>query len=155
MELKSIIDAWYTDTEGTLCLLTTQLDEDTGITSEEYYILADGDNYGLAPEIREVFTASGAVPKAWEDCPLRDDEFVEPEPEPDVTIISAVTLWERMSEDEAEQVETVMAMQPFRTRQIFMTAQTFRSDHELWPLLTHMAAELFGEERASELLAAG
>lgn len=82
---------------------------------------------------------------------------VTPDPEPEVSliIISAVTLWERMTEEEAAQVETVMATQPFRTRQIFMTAQTFRSDHELWPLLIQMATELFGEERASELLAAG
>ncbi|EXL06202.1 hypothetical protein BG46_15555 [Brucella anthropi] len=74
---------------------------------------------------------------------------------PDTTIIlPAVTLWERMTETEAEQVEVAMSTQPFRTRQIFMTAQTFRSDHELWPLLVQMATDLFGEERATELLAA-
>lgn len=77
-----------------------------------------------------------------------------PEPEPVVTILPAVTLWERLSETEAEQVNAAMATQPFRTRQIFLTANTFRSDHELWPLLVQMATDLFGETRAAELLAA-
>nr|WP_278388391.1 hypothetical protein [Brucella intermedia] len=73
---------------------------------------------------------------------------------PIVTVLPSVTLWERMSPSEAEQVEAAMATQPFRTRQIFLTANTFRSDHELWPLLMQMATDLFGEERAAELLAA-
>nr|WP_313372490.1 hypothetical protein [Brucella intermedia] len=78
-------------------------------------------------------------------------EYTPPSVEP-VAIIPAVTLWERMSPSEAEQVETAMAAQPFRTRQIFLTANTFRSDHELWPLLMQMATDLFGEERVAELL---
>lgn len=73
---------------------------------------------------------------------------------PVVTVLPAVTLWERLSEAEAEQVNAAMGTQPFRTRQIFMTANTFRSDHELWPLLMQMATDLFGETRAAELLAA-
>lgn len=77
-----------------------------------------------------------------------------PEPESDPVIsIPAVTLWERMTEAEGEQVEAAMQAQPFRTRQIFTTAQTYRSDHELWPLLQQVATELFGEERAMQLLA--
>lgn len=72
---------------------------------------------------------------------------------PAVISIPAVTLWERMTEAEGEQVEAVMQTQPFRIRQIFTTAQTYRSDHELWPLLQQVATELFGTQRASELLA--
>lgn len=78
-------------------------------------------------------------------------EYTPPAVEP-VTILPAVTLWERMTDAEAEQVNAAMATQPFRTRQIFLTANTFRSDHELWPLLVQMATDLFGEERAAELL---
>ena len=69
-------------------------------------------------------------------------------------ILPAVTLWERMTDDEAEQVNAAMAAQPVRARQIFLTANTFRSDHELWPQLQQIAADLFGTERAAELLAA-
>jgi len=78
-------------------------------------------------------------------------EYTPPAVEP-VSIIPAMTLWERMTDDEAEQVNAAMETQPFRTRQIFMTANTFRSDHELWPLLMQMATDLFGEARAAELL---
>lgn len=84
-----------------------------------------------------------------------DGRVVEytPPPVPVVTVVPAVTLWERLTEAEAEQVNAAMATQPFRTRKIFETANTFRSDHELWPLLESMATELFGEVRAAELLA--
>lgn len=78
----------------------------------------------------------------------------EPVESPSVVVIPSVGLWERLTEAEAEQVNAVMATQPFRTRQIFLTANTFRSDHELWPLLQQMAIDLFGEVRAAELLAA-
>lgn len=80
-------------------------------------------------------------------------EYVPPPPPPPVTVLPTVTLWERLSEAEAEQVNAAMATQPFRTRQIFLTANTFRSDHELWLLLMQMATDLFGEARAAELLA--
>lgn len=80
--------------------------------------------------------------------------IVEPLMEPVVTVLPSVTLWERLTESEAKQVEAAMATQPFRTRQIFMTAQTFRSDHELWPLLVQIATDLFGNQRAGQLLAA-
>ncbi|MDM7851876.1 hypothetical protein [Pseudochrobactrum kiredjianiae] len=78
--------------------------------------------------------------------------LLEPEA-PAVISIPAVTLWERMTEAEGEQVEAVMQTQPFRIRQIFTTAQTYRSDHELWSLLQQVATELFGVQRAGELLA--
>lgn len=89
----------------------------------------------------------------WEAAGNIIGSYVEPEPEPVVTILPAVTLWERLTETEAEQVVEVMATQPLRTRKIFETAATFRSDHELWPLLDQIANQLFGEERAAELLA--
>lgn len=76
----------------------------------------------------------------------------EPEPEQPITI-PAVTFWERTTEAEGTAIEAMLAQQPFRVRQIFMTAQSYRSDHELWPLLQNAAIGLFGEERAAELLA--
>ncbi|MCV9908324.1 hypothetical protein OIV19_11945 [Brucella sp. HL-2] len=78
--------------------------------------------------------------------------YVAPEPQPVITILPAVWLWQRMTNEEAAQVEIAMSAQPFRTRQILLTANTFRSDHELWPLLEQVATGLFGAERAAELL---
>lgn len=80
--------------------------------------------------------------------------YVEPEPEPDpVTVIPAVTFWERTTEVEGAAIEVMLNQQSFRVRQIFMTAQSYRSDHELWPLLHSAATQLFGAPRATELLA--
>jgi hypothetical protein len=80
--------------------------------------------------------------------------YVEPDPEPEAVIsIPAVTFWERTTEAEGSAIEAMLAQQSFRVQQIFMTAQSYRSDHELWPLLQSAAIGLFGEERAAELLA--
>lgn len=81
------------------------------------------------------------------------DELNKPvEAKPKTKILPSITLWERLTEEEADQVNDAMATQPVRTQRIFTTANTFRSDHELWPLLEQMAIELFGKERASEIL---
>ncbi len=83
--------------------------------------------------------------------------YVEPvaEPTPEmVTVVYPVHLWERLSgEGEADRVGAVMAQQDFRTRQIFASASSYRSDHELWPLLQQIATTLFGEARAAQILA--
>ncbi|MGN6448794.1 MAG: hypothetical protein ACTHLK_09405 [Brucella intermedia] len=118
--------------------------QDYGDLGALYKVLADEKEYQISalsvddiPALLQV-AMSPEVP-----------EYPLPTPE---TVIPSVTLWERMTEAEAEQVNAAMATQPFRTRQIFLTANTFRSDHELWPLLVQMATDLFGEERAAELL---
>lgn len=76
----------------------------------------------------------------------------EAEPEP-VTIVYPADLWRRVTNDEADVIAEAMQEQPLRLRKIFETAQVYRSDDELWPLLYGMAVQLFGEARASEILA--
>jgi hypothetical protein len=86
---------------------------------------------------------------------LLDDEWVPPDPEgSDIVVVFPVDLWSRLSDDEAELVEAAMAEQPVRIQNIFRSAASYRSDHELWPLLTTVAADLFGAVRAGEILAA-
>lgn len=75
-----------------------------------------------------------------------------PGPAP-VAILYPVDLWSRMTDDEADQVETAMASQPVRVQNIFKYASSYRSDHELWPLLVTIATTLFPAERAAEILA--
>jgi hypothetical protein len=70
-----------------------------------------------------------------------------------VTVVYGVDLWSRMTNTEANQVGDAMAEQPFRVRKIFETANSYRSDHELWPLLVQIATTLFGGERAAQILA--
>lgn len=62
-------------------------------------------------------------------------------------------LFERTTSAEAEAILAAMDAHPARIRMIFNAAQSFREDHELWPLLTGAATEMFGAERAAELLA--
>lgn len=88
-------------------------------------------------------------------CPweIINREDLPPSPEPEqVVAIPAVTFWERTTEAEGNAIEAMLNRQPFRVRQIFMTAQSYRSDHELWPLLQSAAVQLFGQDRADELL---
>lgn len=73
-------------------------------------------------------------------------------PDP-VTVVFSVDLWSRMTDAEADQVGATMADQPFRVRKIFETANSYRSDHELWPLLVQIATTLFGDQRAAQILA--
>lgn len=81
-----------------------------------------------------------------------------PFPDP-VTVVYAVDFWTRLdggadgNSGEVAQVLAAMEQQPIRTRKIFETANSFRSDHELWPLLRQLATGLFGEERAAQILA--
>lgn len=70
-----------------------------------------------------------------------------------IAVLYPVHLWERMTQEEADAVGAVMAQQDFRTRQIFASASSYRSDHELWPLLQQIATQLFGSERAAVILA--
>lgn len=74
------------------------------------------------------------------------------EPEP-VTVVRAGDLWERLSDDEAEQVEAAIGTQTIRIQNIFRTRTEYHSDHEMWPLLVAIATQLFGADRATELLA--
>lgn len=73
---------------------------------------------------------------------------------PAVAVVYSVTLWSRLTNSEAVRVESAMATQPVRIQNIFKAASSYRSDHELWPLLETMAIELFGPARAAEILAA-
>ncbi|AVH41806.1 hypothetical protein [Agrobacterium tumefaciens] len=72
---------------------------------------------------------------------------------PSIPILYRVDLWSRLTEDEAEQVELAMASQSARVRNIFNSAASYRSDHELWSLLEETAVDLFGQDRAAEILA--
>lgn len=149
----NITGAWSDDWRNDEVILHLEQTEADGTISKITHTYRKSDPYGgmFAAYITGLLEREELIPSPLSDMPVEP----EPEPQPEldgIVVIPSVTLWERMTEAEAEQVETVMATQPFRTRQIFMTAQTFRSDHELWPLLTQIATELFGEDRAAELL---
>jgi hypothetical protein len=83
------------------------------------------------------------------------EEYTPPPPDPAdvITVVSSVDFYRRMTEAEADQVEDVIAQQSARDRRIFEKANTFRSDAPEWPTLVGLATQLFGAERAAEILA--
>ncbi len=128
-----------------------------GFPTGFYSTILHGDEYPEdAVEIsneqwREFINNSGL--RRWVDGEVV--EYVPPPveiPEP-VAVVNSVDLWSRMTDEEADQVGAAMDNQPFRVRKIFESANTYRADHELWPLLQQIATTLFGEDRAGEILA--
>ncbi|WCK15389.1 hypothetical protein G6L41_017335 [Agrobacterium tumefaciens] len=131
--------------------------DDDGLPTAFYSFEIHGDNIPqdtveiTEEEWREFIENPGR--RQWIDGTIVTyDPAVEPQPEP-VTVVYSVDLWTRMTDAEAEEVLSIMEQQPIRTRKIFDTANSYRSDHELWPLLQQLATTLFGEERAAEILA--
>ncbi|UXN69900.1 hypothetical protein N8A98_22275 [Devosia neptuniae] len=82
--------------------------------------------------------------------------ILDPEPEDppaELTRIAKNAIWERATDDEAEQMEMVLAAQPVRIRRIYEGATHIDQAHELYALLNAAMTQLFGEDRAAELLA--
>jgi hypothetical protein len=89
--------------------------------------------------------------RRWEDGHVVP---FEPPPLPEAPVVLyPADLWRRTTDDEAEQIEGAMNAQSARLRNLFRTAQTYQSDDPLWPVLHEAAVQLFGEDRAAELLA--
>lgn len=95
------------------------------------------------------------VPIAPEDARQiwEDGAWLPYSPPPMIAVIWAVHFWERLTPEEAVSVGVEMDKQDFRTRMIFNRAASFRSDHELWPVLQTLAAALFPPDRVAIILA--
>ncbi|MGD9476954.1 hypothetical protein [Shinella sp. G-2] len=136
-----------TEAEVYVIACNVTLPTDRGdITYDTLHCLRPDDQFGLSPILRDWMAEHVGE---YEILP-----YVPPaEPQP-VVIVYPVDLWSRMTDAEADAVEAAMAAQTIRVQNIFKSASSYRGDHELWPLLTSMAAELFGAPRAAEILAA-
>lgn len=129
------------------------------MSNPRFFVNSDGSYIGSydGPDetMPSLFSVGFVVPVAPEDSRQIWAEdgwlpLISPAP---VSVIYPVNLWERMTKDEADAVGAAMAEQDFRTRKIFESASSYRSDHELWPLLHQIATTLFGEARAAQILA--
>lgn len=100
------------------------------------YTIAEGDPWSV----------NGQWHQTWTLTPI------PPAPVAPVVVFPA-DLWRRTTDAEAEAIEAAMAGQSARLRNLFRSAQTYQSDDPLWPVLNGAATELFGAERAAELLA--
>ncbi len=74
-----------------------------------------------------------------------------PEPAP-FTMIPKDIIWRRATDDEAEQMEEVLSAQPVRLRRIYEGAGFISTSDELYGVLEGALVQLFGLQRAKELL---
>lgn len=144
LSLNSVEMVTQMPEEGVFLLRCNITDIDDIIRDCDYCSRPD-DPYGLNPTIRQWLADNPSFPRT---------PYVPPAVPEAVTIVYPVDLWSRMTDAEADAVEAAMAAQTVRIQNIFKFASSYRSDHELWPLLTGMTAELFGASRAAEILAA-
>lgn len=84
---------------------------------------------------------NGAVTKVYEleDIPPREN-------------ISKNIIWERMTEEEADQADALLKAQPAKILRIYEGATYISVKADLYPQLFGAMAQLFGEKRASEIL---
>lgn len=115
-----------------------------GSTYDTNYATRPDDLFGLNPTIRQ-----------W----LIDNEgsytiepYVPPPPPP--IVVPAELFWNRMTDQEAEDIDAEMGTKPVRIRNMFRTATVFRDDNDLWPVLMASLTTIFGATRAGEILAA-
>jgi hypothetical protein len=81
-------------------------------------------------------------------------DVVEPGPMPEpVTVVFKVDFYRRLTDEECDKVEAEVAKQSSKQRGIFASAASFRSDAPEWATLEGLTKSLFGDERASEILA--
>lgn len=77
--------------------------------------------------------------------------YVAPAPAP--YSLDKMDLWLRLTEIEADQVDTAMAAQPARLRGIWNTAQSVQSDSEFFGTLQAFLTAVIGATRAGQVLA--
>ena len=78
------------------------------------------------------------------------DAYVDPVPV--IENISKNIIWERMTEQEAAQADTLLRAQPAKIYRQYDGATYISTKAELYPLLLGAMKQLFGEQRAAEIL---
>lgn len=70
-----------------------------------------------------------------------------------LTRISKNAIWERATELESVAMRQMLNTQPVRTQEIYNGATHIETSHDLYPTLMAGLTQLFGAQRAEELLA--
>ena len=68
------------------------------------------------------------------------------------TVIPKDAIWRRATDAEAEQMEAALQAQPVRLRRIYEGATFISTEDELYGVLEAALVQMFGAERAAELL---
>lgn len=94
-------------------------------------------------------------PGIAEEGPLPDDDpevaaFLNPPAPP--YVLSLEALWGRMTDEEAEAFDGVIATSPVRLRRMFNVASSITEGTELFLFVLDKLTTLFGEPRALEII---
>ncbi len=112
-------------------------------------------NFGSAEEA-EVYSAPDdreEVPnRPGDNFDWRDGQWVERVASAAIATISKDAIWRRATDEEAEQMEAALQAQPVRLRRIYEGATFISTSDELYAVLEGALVQLFGVERAAELL---
>lgn len=74
MKLLKIYNIWETDCPMTKCVEVDQVVSGDNRISRDFYILVEGDSFGLSPLIREELKNNPLPIKSWESCPVNFPE---------------------------------------------------------------------------------
>jgi hypothetical protein len=88
-----------------------------------------------------------------EEAAIRAQWAAAPGPVLAPATISKDAIWRRATDAEAEQMEAALQSQPVRVRRIYEGATFISTGDELYGVLEAALVQLFGSERAAELLA--
>lgn len=78
--------------------------------------------------------------------------WIEPEPPPPLKNISKNIIWERMTEQEAEQALAMLNAQSVKVRMQYDGATYISTEAELYPLVEGAMVQMFGAQRAAVIL---
>ncbi|KAA0970318.1 hypothetical protein FPY71_07275 [Aureimonas fodinaquatilis] len=78
--------------------------------------------------------------------------YEPPAPDPEPIRIPAATFFDRLTEDEADQLDDAMMTKTVKFRRAWQAATSFDEDSDLWPVMRAEMVDLFGEPRTAELL---
>jgi hypothetical protein len=89
--------------------------------------------------------------RRWEDGSVVPYEPPAPPPMP--IAIPVGVFFDRCTVLDADTIDEAMQAQPVKFRRAWQGATVFREDSDLWPVLRGVIVDLYGHERADELLA--
>jgi hypothetical protein len=128
----NIVSAFPVNIEQTAVILMT--------VEKGAVLIGQQDTPELWQKLQDWLAAGNAIPA------------YNPPPPPPVEV-ARETILLRMTDAEAALLENALANASPRTRLLWSSTDTYRSDTPLWPPIEAMAKHLYGDARAVELLA--
>lgn len=76
MQLIAVYNVWQTDHPSILCVEIDQIIHGDNRITRDFYVLVEGDEFGLAPTIRDYLAQHSMPIRPWSECPINIPEEV-------------------------------------------------------------------------------